>query len=79
MKEEADEPVISETVEPPKVDEATVREHPDAAPPPTPFSLRLALPKNMAAGTTGSANSSFLEYHLFHKASSFLLETDGYR
>ena len=29
MKEEADEPAVSETVEPPKVDEATVGEHPD--------------------------------------------------
>ena len=29
MKEEANEPVISETVELPKVDEATVGEHPD--------------------------------------------------
>lgn len=38
MKEEADEPAVSETVEPPKVDEATVGEHPDvvAAPQPTP-------------------------------------------
>ena len=38
MKEEADEPVISETVEPPKVDEATVGEHRDvvAAPQSTP-------------------------------------------
>ena len=38
MKEEADEPAVSETVEPPKVDEATVGEHPDvvATPQPTP-------------------------------------------
>ena len=38
MKEEADEPAVSETVEPPKMDEATVGENPDvvAAPQPTP-------------------------------------------
>ena len=38
MKEEADEPAVSETVEPPKMDEATVGEHPDvvAALQPTP-------------------------------------------
>ena len=36
MKEEADEPAVSETVEPPKVDEATVGEHPDVVATPQP-------------------------------------------
>ena len=52
MKEEADEPAVSETVEPPKVDEATVGEHPDvvAAPQPTPpFQPAPEAPQNIAA------------------------------
>lgn len=56
MKEEANEPVISETVEPPKVDEATVGEHPDvvAAPQPTPpFQPAPQAPQNMAAEPVG--------------------------
>lgn len=56
MKEEANEPVISETVEPPKVDEATVGEHPDvvAAPQPTPpFQPAPQAPQNMAAEPIG--------------------------
>ena len=56
MKEEADEPVISETVEPPKVDEATVGEHTDAvaAPQPTPpFQPAPQAPQNMAAEPVG--------------------------
>ena len=49
MKEEADEPVISETVEPPKVDEATVGEHPDvvaASQPAPPFQPAPQAPQN---------------------------------
>ena len=56
MKEEADEPVISETVEPPKVDEATVGEHRDvvAAPQSTPpFQPAPQAPQNMAAEPIG--------------------------
>ena len=56
MKEEANEPVISETVELPKVDEATVGEHPDvvAAPQPTPpFQPAPQAPQNMAAEPIG--------------------------
>ena len=56
MKEEADESVISETVELPKVDEATVGEHSDvvAAPQPTPpFQPAPQAPQNMAAEPIG--------------------------
>ena len=56
MEEEAKEPVISETVELPKVDEATVGEHPDvvAAPQPTPpFQPAPQAPQNMAAEPIG--------------------------
>ena len=56
MKEEANEPVISETVELPKVDEVTVGEHPDvvAAPQPTPpFQPAPQAPQNMAAEPIG--------------------------
>ena len=56
MKEEADEPAVSETVEPPKVDEATVGENPDvvAAPQPTPpFQPAPQAPQNMAAEPVG--------------------------
>lgn len=56
MKEEADKPAISEAVELPKVDEATVGEHPDvvAAPQPTPpFQLAPQAPQNMAAEPVG--------------------------
>ena len=52
MKEEADEPAISEAVKFPKVDEATVGEHPDvvAAPQPTPpFQPAPEAPQNIAA------------------------------
>ena len=55
-KEEADEPAVSETVEPPKVDEATVGEHPDvvATPQPTPpFQPAPQAPQNMAAEPVG--------------------------
>ena len=55
-KEEADEPAVSETVEPPKVDEATVGEHPDVvvAPQPTPpFQPAPQAPQNMAAEPIG--------------------------
>ena len=61
MKEEADEPAVSETVEPPKVDEATVGEHPDvvATPQPTPpFQPAPQAPQNMAAEPVGPANSA---------------------
>ena len=53
MKEEADKPAISEAVELPKVDEATVGEHPDvvAAPQPTPpFQPAPQAPQNTVAG-----------------------------
>lgn len=56
MEEEAKEPVISETVELPKVDEATVGEHSDvvAAPQPTPpFQPAPQAPQNMAAEPIG--------------------------
>ena len=56
MEEEAKEPVISETVELPKVDEATVGEHSDvvAAPQPTPpFQPAPQAPQNMAAEPVG--------------------------
>ena len=56
MKEEADEPAVSETVEPPKMDEATVGENPDvvAAPQPTPpFQPAPQAPQNMAAEPVG--------------------------
>lgn len=56
MKEEADEPAVSETVEPPKMDEATVGEHPDVvvAPQPTPpFQPAPQAPQNMAAEPIG--------------------------
>ena len=56
MEEEAKEPVISETVELPKVDEATVGEHSDvvAAPQPTPpFQPAPQTPQNMAAEPVG--------------------------
>ena len=56
MKEEADEPAVSETVEPPKVDEATVGEHPDvvATPQPTPpFQPAPQAPQNMATEPIG--------------------------
>ena len=56
MEEEVKEPVISETVELPKVDEATVGEHPDvvAAPQPTPpFQPAPQAPQNMAAEPVG--------------------------
>ena len=49
MKEEADEPAVSETVEPPKVDEATVGEHPDvvaASQPAPPFQPAPQAPQN---------------------------------
>ena len=52
MKEEADEPAVSETVEPPKVDEATVGEHPDVVAPPQPtppFQPAPEAPQNIAA------------------------------
>ena len=52
MKEEADKPAISEAVELPKVDEATVGEHPDVvvAPQPTPpFQPAPQAPQNIAA------------------------------
>ena len=52
MKEKADKPAISEAVELPKVDEATVGEHPDvvAAPQPTPpFQPAPQAPQNMVA------------------------------
>ena len=48
-KEEADEPAVSETVEPPKVDEATVGEHPDvvaASQPAPPFQPAPQAPQN---------------------------------
>ena len=67
MKEEADEPAVSETVEPPKVDEATVGEHPDvvAAPQPTPpFQPAPQLVRKQCL---------FLR-HLFHKLLFLLLE-----
>ena len=53
MKEEADEPAISETMEHPKADEATVGENPDvvAAPQPTPpFQPAPQAPQNTVAG-----------------------------
>ena len=53
MKEEADEPAISETMEHPKADEATVGENPDvvAAPQPTPpFQPVPQAPQNTVAG-----------------------------
>ena len=53
MKEEADEPAISETMEHPKADEATVGEDPDvvAAPQPTPpFQPAPQAPQNTVAG-----------------------------
>ena len=53
MKEEADEPAISETMEHPKADEATVGEHPDvvATPQPTPpFQPAPQAPQNTVAG-----------------------------
>ncbi len=56
MEEEADEPAVSETVEPPKMDEATVGEHPDVvvAPQPTPpFQPAPQAPQNMAAEPIG--------------------------
>ena len=56
MKEEADEPAISETMEHPKADEATVGEHSDvvAAPQPTPpFQPAPQTPQNMAAEPVG--------------------------
>ena len=56
MEEEVKEPVISETVELPKVDEATVGEHSDvvAAPQPTPpFQPAPQAPQNMAAEPIG--------------------------
>ena len=56
MKEEADKPAISEAVELPKVDEATVGENPDvvAAPQPTPpFQPAPQAPQNMAAEPIG--------------------------
>ena len=56
MKEEADKPAISEAVELPKVDEATVGEHSDvvAAPQPTPpFQPAPQAPQNMAAEPVG--------------------------
>ena len=56
MEEEAKEPVTSETVELPKVDEATVGEHSDvvAAPQPTPpFQPAPQAPQNMAAEPIG--------------------------
>ena len=56
MEEEVKEPVISETVELPKVDEATVGEHSDvvAAPQPTPpFQPAPQAPQNMAAEPVG--------------------------
>ena len=56
MKEEADKPAISEAVELPKVDEATVGEYPDvvAAPQPTPpFQPAPQAPQNMAAEPVG--------------------------
>ena len=56
MKEEANEPVISETVELPKVDEATVGGHPDvvAAPQPTPpFQPAPQAPQNTVAEPVG--------------------------
>lgn len=52
MKEEADKPAMSEAVELPKVDEATVGEHPDvvAAPQPTPpFQPAPEAPQNTVA------------------------------
>ena len=52
MKEEADEPVISETVELPKVDETTVEEDavvPAAPQPNPPFQAAPEAPQNMAA------------------------------
>ena len=56
MEEEVKEPVISETVELPKVDEATVGEHSDvvAAPQPTPpFQPAPQAPQNMATEPIG--------------------------
>ena len=56
MKEEADEPAISETMEHPKADEATVGEHSDvvAAPQPTPpFQPAPQAPQNMATEPIG--------------------------
>ena len=53
MKEEADEPAISETMEHPKADEATVGENPDVvvAPQPTPpFQPAPQAPQNTVAG-----------------------------
>ena len=53
MNEEADEPAISETMEHPKADEATVGENPDvvAAPQPTPpFQPAPQAPQNRVAG-----------------------------
>ena len=53
MKEEADEPAVSGTVEPPKVDEATVGEHSDvvaASQPAPPFQPAPQAPQNTVAG-----------------------------
>ena len=55
-KEELKESAISETVEPPKVDEATVGEHPDvvaASQPAPPFQPAPQAPQNMAAEPVG--------------------------
>ena len=76
MKEKADKPAISEAVELPKVDEATVGEHPDvvAAPQPTPpFQPAPQAPQNMAAEPIGPQTVLFLR-HLFHKLLFLLLE-----
>ena len=76
MKEEADEPAVSETVEPPKMDEATVGEHPDVvvAPQPTPpFQPAPQAPQNMAAEPLVRRQCLFLR-HLFHKLLFLLLE-----
>ena len=76
MKEEANEPVISETVELPKVDEATVGEHPDVVAAPNRLlhsNLHLKLLKIWQLNQLVRKQCLFLR-HLFHKLLFLLLE-----